>query len=515
MFNWLTTGKPDHPMADMKKARQLVEELSHYDSFKALDEATSWLDSINRTAGFKIDYRLALIDLLDRAAKPHQFKLGQEYLDAPRMQKAYENLLWGTYFGFWKMLGTAYLQCIEQFQAGASGSGATKKDLPSMTGRALRALTVQLKWILLRYGRIEDRIWRDLGRAYLFAESQGIAAYHAAIYPGEHGQSSAQEEFLKALMLAVSAPDSLVPAKIHIAERIIAHFGNCFTLQTKTAPRCGFFFDLSMHQPPARAQQGMAAGPMVRFFGPGVAEPALRVLGREIEKKGGVPGEIKLGKTFDNDVVRSVLAHLEQYWAGKPPVRSSQRRELATRFTVVPGFAENLRWIDALMDTNSLEFGDPATSESWIVFNASEGGYGAIVPLLKGDWLKIGSLIGYRPETSTGCRLGIIRRVARDKYEQRRVGIQELGKAAVPVKLSPAGNAAATDRARPANPGVLLSTKPDKNGEVALLMRARSFTPKQGLRLNVRDKAYFLSPSALIEAGDDFDWARFKVEKQP
>jgi hypothetical protein len=514
MFNWLTGGKPNHPMADLKKARQLAEELSRYDSFKALDEATSWLDSINRTEGFKVDYRLTLIDLLDRTAKPHQFKLAQEYLDAPRLQKAYENLLWSTYFGFWRMLGTAYLQCIEQFQAGTSGSGAVKKDLPSVAGRALRALTVQLKWILLRYGRIEDRIWRDLGRVYLFAESQGIGARQAAIYPGEHGQSSVQEEFLKALMLAVSAPDSLVPAKLHIAERIVAHFGNCFTLRAKAAPRCGFFFDLSLHQPPARARQGMAAGPMVRFFGPGVAEPALRVLGREIEKKGGVPGEIKLGKSFDNDVVRSVLAHLQQYWSGKPPVRNSQRRELATRFTVVPGFEEILRWIDALMDTSSLEFGDPAVSESWIVFNVSEGGYGAIVPLLKGDWLKIGSLIGFRPETSSGCRLGIIRRVTRDKYEQRRVGIQELGKAAIPVKLSSAGGTTVSDHARRANAGVLLSAKPDKNGEVALLMRAGSFTSKQGFRLQVRDKAYLVSPSALIEGGEDFDWARFKVEKQ-
>ena len=165
MLSWLTGSKPDHPMADMKKARELVAELLGQDSVKVLVESASWLDSVSRIEGFKLDHRLALVDLLDRGAKTHQTRLGQEYLDATRLEKSYESRLWSASFGFWKMLGTAYLRCIEQFQADAPGSAAVKKELPMMAGRALRALTVQLKWIVLRYGLIEDRIWRDLGRA--------------------------------------------------------------------------------------------------------------------------------------------------------------------------------------------------------------------------------------------------------------------------------------------------------------------------------------------------------------
>ena len=61
---------------------------------------------------------------------------------------------------------------------------------------------------------------------------------------------------------------------------------------------------------------------------------------------------------------------------------------------------------------------------------------------------------------------------------------------------------------------MLLSHKPDKNREIAVLMRLGSFTQKRNLEMRVRDKAYLVAPSELIEGGEDFDWARFKVVKQ-
>ena len=508
MRSWLTGSKPDDTLADIKKARELVASLLGPDSLKVLEESTSWLDSVIGAEGFKLEHRLALVDLLDRGAKTHQTRLGQEYLDAPRLQKSYKSRLWKASFGFWKALGTVYLQCIEQFQAGAPGSSAVKKDLPMIIGRVLRALNVQIRWTLLRYGLIENRIWRDLGRAYAFAESQGFAGRRTVIYLGQQGESSAQEEFLKALMLAMSAPDSLPPLKLHIAERAVAHFGSRFALQAKAKPGCYFFFDLAMHKPPALLYKGMTPGPMIRFFGSGDAAQGLRDLVRETQENDGVPSGVNLGGNFGKETVLSVLAHLEQYWAVKPLLRSTPRRELATRLAVVPRFPEILRWTDAVMDAISIEFSDPAAAESWIVFNVSDGGYGAIVPRAKGDWLQIGSLLALRPETAAGCRVGIVRHVSTDSYDQHRVGIQVLGNVALPVKLAPVENPPSPEAGRPA---LLLSDKPDNNGEVALLMRAGSFTEKQTLQMRVRDKGYLLSPAGLIEGGEDFDWARFTV----
>src|SRR5947209_6919650 len=244
-------GKPDHPMADPKQARALIAEFPVQDAAKALEEVTFWLDSVSRTEGFKLDYRFQLYDALDQSAKNHQRKLSQDYLANDRQEKFREIKLWGAIFEFWKTLGGCYNQCIEEFQAGASGAGAIKKDLPIIAARALRTLTLQLKWSALRYGPVDDRIWGELGRIYLFAESKRFATTPVDIYPGAHGQGTVEREFLKALMLGVSSTDGLTPLKQEIAERTVAHFGNFYEIGAQPAPGRNYYFDLSMRKPAA------------------------------------------------------------------------------------------------------------------------------------------------------------------------------------------------------------------------------------------------------------------------
>ncbi len=503
-------GKPDHPMADIKQAKKLIAELPANDPLKALDEATFWLDSICRTEEFRLDHRFELFDLLDRAAKNHQRKLAQEYLAIDRQEKFRENKLWTTVFEFWKQLGSAYGQCVEQFQAGASGAGAIKKDLPAIIARALRALTLQLKWILLRYGQVEDRVWGELGRLYHFAESKGLATGTIEIYPGAHGEGTVQHEFLKAMMLGVSSTDGLTPLKQELAERIIAHFGDMYIMQTKPAPGCNYFFDLSMRKPAARMMKGSEPNKMTRFFGAGKALPALEQLMQEIKAKDSVPSHINLGGTFDAGLVLSVMRHLAQYWSDNPPARGSERRKIATRMTVVHGFRQMLKNVAPAGDDTSLAFEAMNGCESWIVENVSEGGFGAIIPQVKGDWLKVGDLLGVQTETAQYWGAGVVRRITRDEYQQRRVGIQLLSNTVIPVKLSPSGNVSSSNAAREGEPAMLLSTTPDQNGEIALLLRAGSFTPGQALEMNVRGNQYYLMSSTLAEGGDDFDLAKFK-----
>lgn len=512
MLDWIKGGKSDHPMADLKRARELIAALPSGNSLRALEEMTAWLDSISETPDLQLRSRLEAVDLIDRSAKNHQFKLAPEYLEAPRLQKFYESRLWNTSFGFWKALGQGYLQCIDQYQKGDSGSAAHSADLPMVIGRATRTLTLQIKWTLLRYGLIEARIWRDLGRAYQFAESQGLATRRAQIYPGRHGESTVQEELLKALVLVTSAPDGLAPVSVHIAERAVAHFARLFVLQQTPGTGCSFSFDLALDQPPARVTARAGAASTVRFFGAGLAAEHLRALARVIREKDGIPADVNLGGQFDKRTVAPVLKHLELYWGGNVPERSAQRRDIATRVTVVPGYADALSWVQAVADETSLEFSDPQSAESWIVFNASDGGYGTVVPRTKGDWLHVGGLVGLRAETSNMCRIGIVRRMTRDKYDQRRVGIQVLDAAALPVALS--RSLPSAEAARPAETAMLLSSRSDQQGEVALLLRGGTFAPARPLHMVLAEDAYALEPVELIEAGEDFDWVRYRITEK-
>jgi hypothetical protein len=48
-------------------------------------------------------------------------------------------------------------------------------------------------------------------------------------------------------------------------------------------------------------------------------------------------------------------------------------------------------------------------------------------------------------------------------------------------------------------------------GELSLLMRVGTFSPRQSLQMRAYERDYLLVPKLLIEGGQDFDMARFRV----
>lgn len=510
-IKWIGGGKVDHPMADAKQAQQIVAELPANDAARALQEVTEWLESLNRTEGFRLDRRFENVDLLDGAAKNHQRKLAQDYLSTPRQQKFQEHKLWNGIYGFWKELGDAYILCLKHSESGFSGATAIKKSLPVIVARALRALTLQLKWGLLRYGPVEPRIWSELAPLYQAAEQKGIADGTIAVYPGAHGESTVQREFLKALMLSASSTDGLPPVRQEIAERAVAHFASGFRLSAKPEG-CTYCFDMATPGTPVRLFKGVEQGPTLRFFGAGEALAGLDWLTAQILERGAVPADVNLGGSYDRDIVVGVLRHLALQWSDKPPARSSERRRTASRITVVHGLGEILGALNPAT-SNELDFSQERSQnvESWIVENASDGGYGAIVPYKKSDWIKVGTLLGLQSEASKYWGIGLVRRIASDDHQQRRIGIQLLSKAAIPIRISKSRTISSSGAGREPEPAILLSTAPDAQGEIGVVLRDGIFNGRDSLDMTVRDKAYLLMPSKMVEDGEDFDWAKFKV----
>jgi hypothetical protein len=510
-LNLFGGGKVDHPMADPRRAREIIGELAT-DPAKALAEITEWLDSLNRTDGFKLDRRYENIDLLDGAAKNHQRKLAQDYLAMPRQQKFQENRLWTTSFEFWKHLGDAYIRCAREHEANINGAAAIRKSVPAIVARALRALTLQLKWTLLRYGLVEPRIWTDLARLYQLAEQKGWADTEVAVYPGSHGAGSVKGEFLKALMLSASSPDGLPPARQEIAERMVAHFSRSFVLSAKP-DGCTHCFDLSAPRVPVRLFKGVQPSATMRFFGAGAAFAGMSQLEAQA-RSSGIPADVHLGGNYEKEVVIGVFKHLAMQWSETPPARSSERRFTAGRITVVPGLSEIIGVLDPA-SSDALDFSQESaaqSAESWIVVNVSEGGYGAIIPAQKSDWIKVGTLVGVQNEVSKNhWGVGLIRRITRDEHQQRQVGIQLLTKTAIPIKVAKSGSISSFNANREPQTAILLSTAPDKQGEVGVVLREGIYNGRDSLDMTVKDKGYLLMPAAMVEDGEDFDWAKFKV----
>lgn len=508
-LNLFGGGKVDHPMADPRRAREIVAELPANNASKALEELVEWIESVTRTEGFKLDRRLEIIDLLDGAAKNHQRRVAQEYLATQRGQRFQENKLWNGAFDFWKHLGDAYIQCIHQHESGFSGAAAVRKSLPMIVARALRTLTLQLKWILLRYGPVEPRIFQELARLYQFAEARGMAGEVIAVYPGAHGQGTITQEFLKAVMLSASSTDGLTPVRQEIAERAVAYFSGSFRLAA--APEgLNYCFDLAEPRAPVRRITVKETGPSLRYFGAGEGLAQLNNLIGQIQRTGAIPSDVNLGGIHEKNLVIGVLKHLAQYWSDTPPARSSQRRHTAGSVSVVPGLSEILGVLDP-SSNDDLDFSQDSSAQStenWVVVNVSEGGYGAIVPPRKSEWLKVGTLVGIQSDTSRHWGVGLVRRISSDEHQQRRVGVQLLTKAALPIKVAKSGSGAPAGEPQPA---ILLSTAPDGKGEVGVVLREGTFNGRDSLDMTVKDKDYLLMPSGMVEDGEDFDWAKFKV----
>ena len=63
---------------------------------------------------------------------------------------------------------------------------------------------------------------------------------------------------------------------------------------------------------------------------------------------------------------------------------------------------------------------------------------------------------------------------------------------------------------------MLLADRPEQQGEVVLVVRGGTYAPTRSLRMALGADVYALEPAELIEAGEDFEWVRYRVtERKP
>ena len=249
---------------------------------------------------------------------------------------------------------------------------------------------------------------------------------------------------------------------------------------------------------PARATRAPQAAAGLRWFGSGAALTEIHELAERAMVSGQVPPEAKLGSGVDPHAALEVMRHLHLYWSPQPPERKTQRHAVKSRLSVTNGY-EGV--IGVLGGGDSLDF-DNQKSESWIVENVSAGGFGAVVPQLKGDWLRVGALLAMQPEGGSNWVLGVVRRVNKTASQQARVGIETLSKTPELSRFAVAGVKTVTEQ------GVLL-----RNGEAAearIVLKPGVFAPAQNLEIERGARQHVYIPQAVAERGEDYEIARFR-----
>jgi hypothetical protein len=487
-------------MADIKEARKLLEELPAGDAFRCADELTHWLHSVMVEESFKAEYRAQLIQLLDETAQTQLRKLARNYMVSPRLAKYQEIRLWKTIYEYWRQAALAYAGCIDLYATGAKGADALKVSLPLLLTRALRALGAQVKWMYVRYEPTDPLVWGIVAKVYALAENRKLAHSAVTVYPGIPGDSTPEREFLKAVMLSASSPDCLLPLEMELCERLIAHFCTSFTLRLEQQPDSAYWIDLATSQAPLRLVRPPQHAPTLRFFAAGKALEELENLIAAIRTTGSVPPQVNLGGVYPAESVLDVLNHLALYWSSKPPKRKHQRHRVKSRLNVTHGYD------GVLAVLGGVGARDTSGTESWIVENVSAGGFGAGIPEIRGDWLKIGCLLGLQPEGGDNWVLGVIRRLHRDAPQTGSVGIQTIAKSAQLVHLSLSGGAGGAG----GETGILLGDGGELPGEARVLLPAGVFVPRQNMEYRRGERTCLLMPQGVADSGEGYEVVKFR-----
>jgi hypothetical protein len=495
--------KSDHPLADIKSAQAVLNELPKNDALNTVQELTSWVESIIELAeDFRLEHELAVLRLFDEAAQPHVRKLLRDYFALQPVTKFQENRLWAVLNGFYTQVELVHYDILTRYLNDGRGASNIKQDLPLLAVRGIAAITSRLKLDAARFALVDPMLWRHLADFYSHAETHGYQDDKVVLYPGVPGNTSPRQEMCSLQIWYGISVGVLNPLQEHITERLISYASQGLRVDAQYNANALFVFDLAQPTPPMRVASDATIHPALRFFSVVDALKQMEALSKTLEK-GIVPDNVYFyGSTYDGEMVRDVLRRLMDILAQPLPIRRNPRRKISVNLKVANGFFHMLEQADV-----GLNFFNPDATETWDVEDISATGFRSVLPSARVDGIKIGSLIGSKPENIPNWGAGIVRRLSRDEQNNMHVGVEVLSTQIVGISL--------TDRVQAADEDVqialYLNRPADTSGEAWLLMRPNTFSPNRSMNMDMEGKQYLLLPLALVETGDDYDLARYRL----
>ena len=497
--------KSDHPLADIKSAQQVLDNVQKNDALATVQELTGWIESIVELADeLRLDHAYAVLRMFDETSQQFVRKLLRDYFTFQSQSKFQENRLWMVLNSFYTQVELSYYEVLTRYRNGERGASSIKPELPTLNARGVAALNGRMKMSVARYALIESVLWQHLSEFYGHAEMNGYHKDSVPLYPGVPGTTSVTQEFTTLLTWYSVSAGVLSPLQEHITERLIAYANEGLTIYDQYNANALFIFDLSQPTPPMRIAVDSTLHPALRFVVVGDAAAKLNRLLKTLEK-GIVPDDVHFnGAIYEADLVREVLVRLIGNLTQPPPTRRNPRRKIDVNLEVANGFFKMLEQTDI-----GLNFSQNGT-DIWDVEDISATGFRSVVPLSRVDGIKIGSLIGSKPENVPHWGAGIVRRLSRDEKNNLHIGVEVLSTQIIGVSLTDQVRAADNDE----QVAMYLNRPADTSGEAWLLMKPDTFSSNRSLNMELGGKDYLLLPLALVETGDDYDLARFRRMEQ-
>lgn len=451
--------KDEDPLTNLKTATRWADTLSGGDVLKSQQMIVKELKRFNENLSLASKEQLAVLMYLDEKSQDLQDTLIQQYLRTSRMSRVVESQLWHAINALYWEIARAYHVFVMEFSRNARKSHPNEAQIPLATLRAIRTLSLYLKWRAVRYLQPGQNIWAGLHKLYLVAETHAYHQSKLALYPGQPGTHSCESAYLQVLMFDLANTGSLYPRQLNLVEQWLNNWRGLMTLETQLyLHQHTFAVDLSADHA-ARRVRNPAADKPVRYWGTAKLCDRLETIHSAL-REGSPPAQ--LGLTEDSRVAESIelLEHLLRQWS--PLAKREQRRMPRERVKRVVDISQGLANITSQIRTveehkNSfygdnlmyMEADDVAIYgfvtertrkhttqikkprpgllpdiERWIMQDESLTGYGAIVDTRDKTWLRVGALVATKPREADAWHLGVVRRLFRLDEESSSVGIE-------------------------------------------------------------------------------------------
>jgi hypothetical protein len=441
--------------------------------------------------------------MIDEAACVHTRKLTREYFVEHELSQFQENRLWLVLGNWYRRSREGYYHVFTRYCDGDKVSSAMKAKLPLLAARTLRAMTLELKYICVRYGAIDRGYWMMLAKLYKHAERELFLDTAVALYPAMPQATSVKLEAGCLLAWYGCGVSSLPPLGMHITERIIAQHYVLVSVHSQPSSQSLLGFDLNGATPPHRVNVDATLHPYMRFVGLAAMLPALEHLLKILDKDI-VPDDLLLGGEYEAAVVQQSAQYLYKFIKTLPQ-RRVPRRAINISIKVVSGY-------NKIVDTTqiNLDF-HPSQSVDWQIQDISSIGFHAILPEQGNREVSIGQVLGIQAEGVRHWGVAVVRRLMRGENHQVHVGAEIISNQISGVSLHMSGAGAAMEQQ-----ALWLYPKAgeDDGAEINLLMKSDAYQNNCSYQAEVGGKHLLLLPQGVLQKNVDCDLVRFRVVEQ-
>ncbi len=486
----LFSARSDHPLAAAEEVDRIVADLAGMEPKAALREIADWLDSLDAATDFSAEKRFGVLARFDDAAVQPLRVVVRDIFTTPRQVKGYGAPLFQLGRRLFRRIALGYTSCFDANEHGGRDAEFVRRALPQLASRLLRAHAQWLKWSQFRYGPVDPVLWADAGAAYTAAVEAGCDRRRVTVFSAGAPDTCPHDEYLRALVFQVSAPDRLRPLEIELVDKLISRFLPLIRLGAEASAEALYWIDPARPMAPMRLARKPKVSPTLCYLGLSGAVPGVvELMGQA--SKGELPAGLDLGAHYPPKLVLPVLAHLSRYWGARPPTRVHARHPVQSATRSVLGFSHIYGQLS----------GKPAAAVSWQIEDVSRGGFGVRASLPDDELVHLGTLLGLQPEGGENWVVGIIRRIARAAEAEGRLGIETLSHAPVALEVELSGHK--TD--------VLLLDALEAGASVRLALPQFGYDEAVRLRVVHDGRIAELEPVGLLESADACDVARYRV----